>query len=221
DADEPGHPAWDNAAARLELPRGLRCSSGGGGPSTRRTPARPVRSGWGRPRLRGARPHAPGGCFQGRLRRYRLRRGGGGGRAGRVRQGVAGALALPPRRGVPTLAAEDRRERGAEPPPRRRAARRARAARGTRGLRGGGPLSGGISPRPRAPRRAARGGRNVARSGAARDRVPVLPRALGGGDGGGAGCPARNGQVAHGTGARAPARGGRRVSLERDLRALA
>src|SRR5207249_3599125 len=61
----------------------------------------------------------------------------------------------------------------------------------------------------------------VARSGAARDRVPVLPRALGGGDGGGAGCPARNGQVADGTGARASARGGRRVSLERDLRALA
>ena len=100
---------------------------------------------------------------------------------------------LPRGRAAAAVAADDRRQRGAQPAPLGRPARRARAPRRGRGapVRGGGPLPGGGAPRRRAPGGAARRARPAARGRPAGDRLPLPARAVRGGDRRGARRPAR------------------------------
>src|SRR5262249_47271882 len=135
---------------------------------------------------------------------------------------------LPHRGAVQALAARDRRQRGAQPPPVRRPARAPRAARSRGGSLGGrGPVPRGDAGRVGAAPAIARRGRGVARRRPARDQLPVLPRAVRGGDGCGTRHRSRDREVAAlpRPGAAAdPARGGGGVSsadLELQLRALA
>ena len=80
-----------------------------------------------------------------------------GRRPGGVRQGLRRAGAVPARVAVPAVAAADRRQRGAQPPPLGRPTRGPRAP-GRRGPPAGrrGPIARGGGPRRRAPGRAAR-----------------------------------------------------------------
>src|SRR3954469_18714675 len=148
--------------ARLEPAVPRRCRKSGGEPATRqRGSARRAGAPRRLRRLRGARARTSGHRLPDRMRPGGLGRRRRGGRAGGVRQGVAGAAALPCRRAVPAVAAGDRRQRGAQPPPVGRPARRARRARGGEraGLRrrgaggpgwGGEPVWGGAAPSPEA-----------------------------------------------------------------------
>ena len=134
---------------------GTRSSPGGvegvgGEPATGRIDARRARPPWRGSRLRGARAHASGDRVPRRARERRRPGRRGGGRPGRVRQGVPRPRPLPRGRAVPPVAAPDRRERGAQPA----------ALRGTPGgddaaRRGDCGLGGrGSVPRGGRPRRA-------------------------------------------------------------------
>ena len=160
-----------------------------------------------RRRLRGARAHISGHRLPHRLARRRKRRRRRGGCAGRLRQGVPRALALPHRRAVQAVAAarssRTRRATAAAPP----AAASARAARVRGGRLGGrGPVPRDGAPRSRASRRAARRRQPARRAPPPRDRVPLLPRAVRGGDRRRARLPPRHRQVAPRPRARAAAR---------------
>ena len=84
-------------------------------------------------RLPGADADVPGSCVQDGVRDRRLGDGGRGGCARRVREGVLGARPVPARQAVSAVAADDRRQRGAQPSPLGGARARARSARGRRG----------------------------------------------------------------------------------------
>ena len=135
-------------------------------------------------------------------------------------EGVPRAAALPPRRAPASLAARDRRERGAQPRPRRRAPRRADpACRCTSSLGGRGSVPRGEPSPPRSARESARGARRARRRRPNRALVPLPARPERGGDGRGSLRPARDGQVADVARARpaAKAAGGARMS-ELELR---
>ena len=186
------------------------CTGSGGGPATRQR-SRADRAGprGRRRRLWIPRARTPGHRLSRRLPGGRLRSRRRGGGAGGLREGVARPAALSRRVAVPAVAADDRRQRGAQPPPRRRPARgprpaRGRARRARRGQRG--RIARDARAGQCAPRDAAGRPRGAGR---ARPRGPHLPlpaRALRGGDGRRARLPAGHGQVAHLARARAPAR---------------
>ena len=92
--------------------------------------------------LEAARPSPRGGRVQTRLRHHRKRRRGRGGRPAGLRQGLARVREVPRVAAVSALAPADRRERGAQPPARVGASRRARGE-GRRRAR-----SRGTRPRP-------------------------------------------------------------------------
>src|SRR4051812_13234363 len=200
-----------------EPTRPPRCRQGGGEPAT------PHRGGARRPsaprrprRLRGARARTPGHRLPHRVPVRGLGRRGGGGRAGGVRQGVARAAAVPGGRAVPSVAARHRRQRGAQPPPRRRPARRARGPRRDgAGLGGRGSVPRGRAPCERRAPGAARRARGARRARPRRDRLPLPARPLRARDGRGPRVPARDRKVAavararaDAGRARAPRRGG-------------
>src|SRR5262249_21962660 len=127
---------------------------------------------------------------------------------------------------VQAVAAAHRHERGAEPPSRRRPPRGGRAARfrGSR-LGGRGPVPRDGAPRLRAARGTARRGEPPRGTPSPGDRVPLLPRPVGGGDRGSTRLPPRHRQVASRARARTAARRARRrggvTNLEHELRGLA
>src|SRR3954468_5715897 len=229
------HAAARPRSARLGRLRGrvgaAGCRASGGGPATRQR-SRADRAGpTGRHRrLWIPRARTPGHRLPRRLPGGRLGRRRRGGVAGGLREGLARPAALPDGVALSALAARHRRQRGAQPPPRRRPPRgpgpaRGRAGRATRGQRrrlAGDARAGRRAPpdaagRPRGPR-------------PARPRGPHLPlpaRALRGGDGRRARVPAGHGQVADLARPRAPARprrcrggGGAVTELELQLLAL-
>src|SRR5207302_237527 len=198
----------------------LRCSSGGGGPATGGDGARRAGAARRPSRLGDDRAHTPGNRLSNRLRPDGKRRGRRGGCPGRVREGVPRARPLPARSLVSSLAAADRRERGAQSPPFGRAARAALAARGRPGPPGGrGPVPRGGSARAREPGATAGRRRAPLRRPPRRDRVPLLPRPHRGRDRSGAPRAPRDREVAPLTRARAPARGaGERAMTPLELR---
>src|SRR5262249_16771791 len=120
-----------------------------------------------------------------------------GGRAGRVREGVRRARALPVGVSPPAVADADRGERIAQPAARGRTARGAGAAGGGGAAAGGGgPVPRGRSADRRAPARAARGRGRAARGGSPRDLLPLLPRPERARDRPGARLAGRDGEVA-------------------------
>src|SRR4051794_14290625 len=195
--------------------------TGGGGPATGRDRARGTGAA-GRPcRLGDHRARISGNRLSNGLSARRERRRCRGGCAGRVRQGVPRARALPPRRAAQAVAAADRGERGEEPAACGRQARGARRACGRRGPPGGrGPVPRRGSARGRVAPAAAGSGRASVGRAPRRDRVPLLPRALRRRDGGGARGSPRDGEVEALASAGAAARraGGDALSeLERQL----
>ena len=138
-----------------------RCRSRGGGPTTRRTRADRTGQTWRRFGIRGARESAPGNRVSNRVPDRPGPLGRRGGRAGRVREGLPRARALPARRALSAVAAPDRRERGSQPTEIGGAAREPRAAPGRRGPPGGrGPVPRGGTALGRPARGAARRGRS-------------------------------------------------------------
>src|SRR6188472_1094710 len=216
--------------ARLKpRPGGNLCGAPGverasGEPATRRGDPRRARQARRDDRLRGARTHAPGNRVPGRPRRRGRSRRRGGGRPGRLRQGLPGAGPVPRGIALPAVAAADRRERGAKSAPVGGSTGRARPARGGGGLGGRGSVPRDDRPHVGAPRHAPRRPRGARRARPRGARPPLSPRARRGGDGGRARHPSRHGQVADVPRSRSAASrgggGGRVNGLERELAAL-